>query len=68
MSIVEDRSCCGAELIAASVAVELVASLDARDFIAPAGRAGDTGGPAQRFKVISALVFRTELLYESTEV
>ena len=53
----KDRSSRSAELVAASIAVELVAKLNPRDFIALAGWAGNTRGPAQGFKVISALVF-----------
>jgi hypothetical protein len=68
VGIVEDCSSCYAELVAAMVAIKLVALYDLRNLVGRATRAHNGIRPAQRLKVLAALVLAAKLLNQSAKI
>jgi len=62
MGVMEDRSRCGRELVAASIAIKLVTCRYAGNLIRAARWAVDALWPAEFFEVGAALFFATEVL------
>lgn len=68
LGIVEERSDADAELVAASVAVELPAFRNPRDLVRVAARAANAVRPAQLFKVFVAAILGAEPLDQLREI
>ena len=68
VGIIEDRSCCDGELIAAIIAIKLVAFFDLRNLDRRATRAHNRVRPAECFKVLAALLLAAELLNQSAKI